>query len=100
MSANLRPIIGQEGGRASPQRDEAVHQNVFSAFGGEFDRGNGEHVRVTAEAIGEEEDVWVFSSRCQQRPKLVNTDGDARAVREGDGEDWPANRLAGRVLRA
>ena len=32
-------IIGQEGGWASPQRDEVVHQDVCGALG--FGRGNG-----------------------------------------------------------
>ena len=50
-------IIGQEGGRTSPQRDEAVHQNVRGAFGGEFGCGDGKHVCATAKAIREEEDV-------------------------------------------
>ena len=43
-STELRSIIGQEAGRASPQRDEVVHQNVRSALGGEFGCGDGEHV--------------------------------------------------------
>ena len=98
-SAKLRSIIGQEGGRASPHRDVAVHQNVCGAFGGEFGRGNGEHVRATVKAVREEKDIRVPSSRCRQRPKVVNTDGDARAVRKGEGEDWPANRLAGDLTR-
>ena len=34
-----------------------------------------------------------------QRPEVVNTDGDARAVGQGDGEDWPANCLAGCLTR-
>ena len=53
----LGSIIGQEGGRTSPQRDEAVHQDVCGAFGSEFGCGDGEHVRATAKAIREEEDV-------------------------------------------
>ena len=56
-SAELRSIIGQEGGRASPQRDEAVHQNVCGAFGGEFGCGDGKHVCAAAKAVREEEDV-------------------------------------------
>ena len=54
---HLRSIIGQDGERTSPQRDQAVHQNVFGAFGGEFGCGDGEHVLATAKAIREEEDV-------------------------------------------
>ena len=56
-SAELRSIIGQKGGRASPRRDEAVHQNVCGAFGGKLDCGGGKHVRAMAKAIREEEDV-------------------------------------------
>ena len=56
-SAELRSIIGQEGGQTSPQRDEAVHQSVCGAFGGEFGCVDGEHVRATAKTIREEEDV-------------------------------------------
>ena len=77
-SAELRSIIGQEGGRTSPQRDEAVHQNVCGDFGGEFGCGDGKHVRSTAKAI-RGEGVLVSSSRHRQGPKVVNTDGDAKA---------------------
>ena len=50
-------IVGQEDGRTSPQRDEVVHQNVCGASGGEFGCGDGEHVRATAKAIRDKEDV-------------------------------------------
>ena len=40
-----------------------------------------------------------FLEPLSQRPKVVNTDGDARAVEQGDGEDWPANSLAGGLTR-
>ena len=86
-------IIGQEGGWASPYRDEVIHLDVCGAFG--FGRGNGKHIRATAKAVREKEDVGTSSSRYRQRAKIVNTDGNARAVGQGDGEDGPANCLAG-----
>ena len=92
-------IIGQEGGRASPERDEAVHQDVCGAFGCEFGRGNGKHVCATAKAVREKEDVEISSGRYRQEPKIVNTDGNARAVGQGDGEDGPVNCLAGGLTR-
>ena len=70
-----------------------VHQDVCGAFG--FGRGNGKHIRATAKAVREKEDVGISSSRYRQGPKIVNTDGNARAVGQGDGEDGPANCLAG-----
>ena len=45
------------------------------------------------------EDVGFSSSRYRQGPKIVNTDGNARAVGQGDGEDGPANCLAGGLTR-
>ena len=48
-----KAIIGQEGGRASPQRNEAVYQNVGGEFGGEFGRGNSENVGTAAKAVRE-----------------------------------------------
>ena len=86
-------IIGQEGGWASPYRDAVIHLDVCGAFG--FGRGNGKHIRATAKAVREKEDVGTSSSRYRQGPKIVNTDGNARAVGQGDGEDGPANCLAG-----
>ena len=62
-----------------------VHQDVCGAFG--FGRGNGKHIRATAKAVREKEDVGISSSRYRQGPKIVNTDGNARAVGQGDGED-------------
>ena len=53
----MRSIIGQKGGRASPQENEAVHQDVCGAFGGEFGCGDGKHVSAAAKAVPEEEDV-------------------------------------------
>ena len=35
------------------------------------------------------------SSRGRQRPEVIDADGDARAVGQGDGKDRPANCLAG-----
>ena len=52
-STKLKAIIGQEGGRASPQRNEAVYQNVGGAFGGKFGRGNSEHVGTAAKGVRE-----------------------------------------------
>ena len=56
-SPKLKAIIGQEGGRAPPQRNEGVYQNVCGAFGGKFGRGNSEHVGTAAKVVREEEDV-------------------------------------------
>ena len=52
-SAELKAIIGQEGGRASPQRNEAVYENVCGAFGCKFGRGDSEHVSTAAKAVRE-----------------------------------------------
>ena len=52
-STKLKAIIGQKGGRASPQRNAAVYQNVCGAFGGKFGRGNSEHGGAAAKAVGE-----------------------------------------------
>ena len=52
-SPKLKANIGQEGGRASPQRNEAVYQNVSGAFGGKFGRGNSEHDSTAAIAVRE-----------------------------------------------
>ena len=50
-------IIGQEGGRASPQGNEAVHQDVCGAFSREFGCGDGKPVSAAAKAVRDEEDV-------------------------------------------
>ena len=52
-STKLKAVIGQEGGRASPQRKEAVYQNVCGTFGGKFGRGNSEHVGTATKAFRE-----------------------------------------------
>ena len=57
------------------------------------------HVCATAKAVREKEDVGISSSRYRRGPKIVNTDGNARAVGQGDGEDGPANCLAGGLTR-
>ena len=89
-------IIGQEGGWASPYRDEVIHLDVCGAFG--FGRGNGKHIRATVKAVREKEDVGT-SSRYRQGPKIVNTDGNARAVGQGMGRT--GQRIVWReVLRA
>ena len=49
--------------------------------------------------VREKEDVGIPSSRYRQGPKVVNTDGNARAIGQGDGEDWPADCLAGGLTR-
>ena len=87
----MGPIIGQEG--------EAVHQDVCGAFGCVFGRGNGKHVCATAKAVREKKDVGISSSHYRQGSKIGNTDGNARAVGQGDGEDGPANCPAGGLTR-
>ena len=52
-STKLKAIIGQEGGRASPQRNEAVYQNICGAFGGKFGCDISEHVGTAAKAVRE-----------------------------------------------
>ena len=74
-----------------------AHQDVCGAFG--FGLCNGKHIRATAKAVREKEDVGIFSSRYRQGPKIVNTDGNARAVGQEDGEGGPANCLAGGLTR-
>ena len=51
------------------------------------------HVCATAKAVREKEDVGIFSSRYRQGPKIVNTDGNARAVGQGVGRT--ASELSG-----
>lgn len=77
LGEKLRPVVGQEGGRASLVKNVAVRQDVVGAFGSEFDCNDSEHVRMAAETIREEEDVNVSSSRGWQRPKVVDADKDA-----------------------
>ena len=88
-------IVGQEDGWAFPY--EVVYQDVCGAF--DFGRGNGKHIRATAKAVREKEDVGISSSSYRQGLKIVNTDGNASAVGQGDGEDGPANCLAGGLKR-
>ena len=57
VERRIEVIIGQEGGWASLQGDEAVHQDVCGAFGGEFGCGDGKHVCAAAKAVREKEDV-------------------------------------------
>ena len=45
------------------------------------------HVCATAKAVREKEDLGISSSRYRRGPKILNTDGNARAVGQGDGED-------------
>ena len=74
-----------------------VHQDVCGAFG--FGRGNGKHIRATAKGVREKDDVVNSSSRYRQGPKIVNTDGNARAVGQGGVEYGPENWLAGGLTR-
>ena len=69
-----------------------VHQDVCGAFG--FGRGNGNHIRATAKAVREKEDEGISSSRYRQGPKMVNTDGNARAVGQ-EGRGGRASELSG-----
>ena len=93
----LRSFIGKKGGRATPETDVAVHQDVGGSpgFSSEFGCDGSEHVRTGAETIREMEDVRVSSGRGRPRPKVVDADRDGRAIGQGYMKDWPANCLAG-----
>ena len=88
------PVVGQEGGRATPERNVAVNQDVPSVFCVQFSCGNIEHVRTAAETVREKDDIKVSSGRIRQRPEVINADRDATGVGQGYWEDWPANCLA------
>ena len=95
LGANLRSVIRKAGGRSTQEKDVAIHQDVDSAVCGEFGCGDSEHVRTAAERIRKEEDVRISSGRCRQRPKVVDTDRDTKAVGQRYREGWPRNCLAG-----
>ena len=78
-----------------PERNEAVYQNIGGSFRREFRGSDGEHVRSSAEAVREEEDISVSSCRDRKWSEIVNADGYSGAVGQGDGERRPANGLAG-----
>ena len=92
-------VVGQEGGRVTPESDVAVNQDVHSAYCGEFSCGDSEHIHTAAETAREKEDIEVSSDRGRQRPEVINTDKDARGIGQGYWEDWPTNCLAGGTAR-
>ena len=75
--------MGEEGGWTSPERDEAIHEDIGGSFRCKFRGGNSEHVRTTAGAVREEEGVEILLGRGMQGPKVVNADGNARTVGQG-----------------
>ena len=99
QGAKLRSVIGQEGGRAPPERDVAVHQDIGVTFSGEFGCSDSEHVRAAAEAIREKEDVSVSSGRGRQGRKESTLAEIPGLLGKGIGK--PGQRTVWReVLRA
>lgn len=87
----------QEGGRAYQERDETVHQTV-GAFDCLFSCGDNEYICMAAKAIRK--------CRMYELPRLVvgrgskySTLTDANVICSGNGEDCPANCLAGGLTR-
>ena len=94
LGAEVRAIVREQCRGTAPGGDEAVDENVGRSFGSEFRFGDGEHVSTAAEAVCEEEDVGVSSSRGRKGTEVVDTDRDTRAIRQWNGQCRPAYRLA------
>ena len=61
-----------------------IHHYVVGTFNRKIRGVNSKYVRTMVEAVGEEDNVGSVSRHGRQGPKVVNADGDARAVWEGD----------------
>ena len=68
LGAELRATVKEQCRGTAPDGDEPVDENVGRSFGSEFRFGDGEHVSTAAEAVREEEDVGVSSSRGWKGP--------------------------------
>ena len=64
-----------------PPGDVLVHRDIGGTLRGELSGTDGEHVRTTTEAIGEQQDVGVASWCDREETEVVNTDGDTWAFR-------------------
>ena len=66
-----------------------VGENVGRTLSDELGGSDGDHIGPTTETVGDEQDVGVASRRDRKRAEVVDTDGDARTLRERHGHDWP-----------
>ena len=74
LGADVKAIAREQCRGTVPDGDEAVDENVGRFFGSELRFGDGEHVSTAAEAVCEEEDVGISSSRCRKGAEVVDTD--------------------------
>ena len=93
LGAEVRAVVREQCRGTAPDGDEAVDENVGRSLGIEFRFGDGEHVGTAAAAV-REEGVGVSSSRGRKGTEEVDTDRDARAIRQWNGQSRPAYRLA------
>ena len=94
LGAEVRAIVREQCKGTTPDGDEAVDENVGRSFDSKFRFGDGEHVSTAAEAVCEEEDVGVSSSRGRKGTEVDDTYRDTRAIRQGNGQGKLPYRLA------
>ena len=71
-----------------------VDQDIGRTLSGKLSGSDGEHVGLTTETIGDQQDVGIASRRDRKRAKIVDTDGDTRTFQERHGDDWPIGQSA------
>ena len=71
LGAELEAVVGVETNGTSPKRDTLVHQDVSSAVRSDLGRGNGIHIRVPAETVGEKEDLGVSFWRNREGAGII-----------------------------
>ena len=92
----LETVVRVDAGRALPEMNIPVDENVSRALGGERCRTDGLDVDSAAEPISEQQAVGISSRRHRQGGDIVDGDGDAGPFWQGQCDGGPPDRLSRR----
>ena len=88
----MEAVVREYGARASPEGNIQIEENASRALNGELGCYDCEHARSAAETISEGQDVRVTSRRDSKRAGVVDSDGNAESVWQGNRDDGPPDR--------
>ena len=89
--AHLEGVVREYCVWAPTLENGLVDQLVDRALSGELYGSDGEHISPTTETVGDEQAVGGASRRDRMRTEVVDSDGDARTLRQRHGCDWPSD---------
>ena len=92
LGAEQEAVVRKDATWTPLKGNAPVDKDICRAISCKFSGGDGEHVRTTAKAVDEKQNIGVTPRRDRQWPKIAHAYRNVRPRREGNLNDGPSNR--------